>query len=65
MKNILKTDSLTIAILMVGFLLLYLWSGTQSETSPHCRDCPGETCLCILGVEGDTEKWMLSPEVGE
>jgi|APSaa5957512535_1039671.scaffolds.fasta_scaffold184995_2 hypothetical protein len=62
MKNILKTNSLTIAIFAAGFLLFCMWFCSRMEVSPHCKDCPSETCLCIQDVDG---VWMLSPEVGD
>ena len=64
MKNIDKTALITTIVFVTGLLLFYCWANVQLEldTSPHCKDCPSETCLCIQDVDG---AWMLSPEVGD
>lgn len=66
-----RMKELRVVYIIAPFLALVLISvmifGTSEgdARSPHCEDCPSETCLCIRAITTDGEKWMLSPETGD
>jgi hypothetical protein len=51
----------SIALVLILVTMLFVTS-IETPRSVHCSDCPSKTCLCI---QDNTDKWMLSPEVGD